>query len=58
MKRATLDTNVVYSALRSQRGAAFELLRRLRAGHWKLVMSNTTLTEYEEILKREAATLD
>lgn len=57
MLRAALDTNVILSALRSQRGAAFELLRRLRAGHWGIVLSNTTLTEYEEVLKREAPSL-
>ena len=55
--RAALDTNVVLSGLRSQRGAAHELLRRLRAGHWTLVLSNPALTEYEEVLKREAASL-
>ncbi len=57
MLRATLDTNVVLSGLRSQSGASHELLRRLRAGHWKLLLSNTALTEYEEVLKREAASL-
>jgi predicted nucleic acid-binding protein len=55
MLRAALDTNVILSALRSQAGAAHELLRRLRVGHWRLVLGNTTLTEYEEVLKREAA---
>jgi len=57
MLRAALDTNVLLSGLRSQRGAAFELLRLLRAGHWRLVLSNATLTEYEELLKREAGSL-
>jgi putative PIN family toxin of toxin-antitoxin system len=57
MLRAVLDTNVILAGLRSPRGASFELLRRLRAGHWRLVLSNTTLTEYEEVLKREAALL-
>lgn len=57
MLRAALDTNVVLSALRSERGASYELLRLLRAGLWKLVLSNTALTEYEEVLKREAAAL-
>ena len=57
MLRAALDTNVILSGLRSQRGAAFELLRLLRAGRWKLVVSNATLTEYEELLKREAVSL-
>jgi predicted nucleic acid-binding protein len=29
------------------------LLARLRAGDWKLVLSNTVLGEYQEILQRE-----
>jgi predicted nucleic acid-binding protein len=34
-----------------------ELLRLLRAGRWKLVLSNTLCAEYEEVLKREAPAL-
>ncbi len=56
--RAVLDTNVLLAGLRSNKGASFELLRLLRAGKWKLVLSNTVLTEYEEVVKREAAALD
>ena len=57
MLRAALDTNVVLSGLRSERGASYELLRLLRGGLWKLVLSNAALTEYEEVLKRESASL-
>ena len=57
MLRAVLDTNVLLSALRSRHGASQELLRLLRARRWKLVLSNTVLTEYEEVLKREAASV-
>ena len=57
MLRAVLDTNVLLSALRSRHGASHELLRLLRARRWKLVLSNTVLTEYEEVLKREASPL-
>ena len=55
--RAVMDTNVLYAGLRSQRGASFELLRLLRAGKWTLLLSNTVVTEYEEILQREASLL-
>jgi putative PIN family toxin of toxin-antitoxin system len=51
--RALLDTNVLVAALRSTRGASYEVLQRWRAGDWKLVLSNTVVTEYEEILIRE-----
>lgn len=57
MTRAVLDTNVIVAALLSQRGAAFEILQRLRRGEWRLVLSNHLLLEYEEILKRNASAL-
>jgi putative PIN family toxin of toxin-antitoxin system len=56
MLRAVIDANVVVAALRSRRGASFELLGLLRAKKWKLVLSNTVVTEYEEVLKRGAGT--
>jgi len=49
-----MDTNVLVAGLRSPNGASHELLVRLRAGDWKLVLSNTVLGEYHEILHREA----
>jgi predicted nucleic acid-binding protein len=52
--RAVLDTNVLVAALRSRRGASFEVVRLLREGRWTLVLSNTVLGEYHEILHREA----
>ena len=53
MIRAVMDTNVVVAGLRSTSGASHELLARLRAGCWALVLSNTVLGEYHEILHRE-----
>jgi putative PIN family toxin of toxin-antitoxin system len=55
--RAVLDTNVLVAGLRSQRGASNQLLQLLRAGQWKLVLSNTTLGEYHEVLHRQAEAL-
>ena len=57
MTRAVLDTNVMLAALLSNRGAAFEILQKLRRGEWRLVLSNHLLLEYEEVLKRNAAAL-
>ena len=57
MIRAVLDTNVLLASLLSRRGAAFEILQRLRRGEWRLVLSNHLLLEYEEVLKRNAAVL-
>jgi putative PIN family toxin of toxin-antitoxin system len=53
MIRAVVDTNVLVSGLRSPDGASHELLVRLREGSWTLVLSNTVLGEYHEILHRE-----
>ncbi len=49
-----MDTNVLVAGLRSRSGASHELLARLRTGGWALVLSNTVLGEYHEILHREA----
>jgi putative PIN family toxin of toxin-antitoxin system len=57
MTRAVLDTNVIVAALLSRRGAAFEILQRLRRGEWRLVLSNHLLFEYEEVLKRNATAI-
>ena len=55
--RAVLDTNVLVAGLRSQRGASHELLRMLDRREWTLVLSNTLLTEYQEVLHREQSEL-
>jgi predicted nucleic acid-binding protein len=55
--RAVLDTNVLIAAFRSRTGASFEIFRRLRLAEWTAVLSNHLTFEYEEVLKREAATL-
>ncbi|NJM56141.1 MAG: PIN domain-containing protein [Verrucomicrobiae bacterium] len=52
-----MDTNVLYAALRSRSGASFAVVEALRRGKWRLLLSNTVLAEYEEVLKREATAL-
>ncbi|HEV7405042.1 MAG TPA: putative toxin-antitoxin system toxin component, PIN family [Chthoniobacteraceae bacterium] len=52
-----MDTNVLDSGLRSQFGKSFELLRALREGRWRAVVSNHLVHEYEEILKVHAEEL-
>lgn len=48
-----LDTNVLVSGLRSNRGASYKLLTILNDRRWQLNVSTTLIFEYEEILKRE-----
>lgn len=55
--RAVMDTNVLIAGLRSRNGASHELLRLVRAGLWTLVLSNTVLGEYHEVLHRESEVL-
>src|SRR2546425_10595488 len=55
--RAVMDTNVLVAAFRSQRGASFELFRRLRLGEGTAIVSNHLVYEYEEVLKRSAPEL-
>ena len=57
MLRAVLDTNVVFSALRSRLGWSFEVFLALRQDRWRAVVSNHLLHEYEEILKAHAGEL-
>lgn len=53
MIRAVLDTNILLSSLRSKNGASHEILLRLVRKEFELIIGNTVLAEYEEVLKRE-----
>ncbi len=52
-----LDTNVLIAALRSRRGASFELLRLVGDERWQLHLSTALLLEYEAVARRAAADL-
>lgn len=47
-----LDTNVMVSGLRSQRGASYKLLQMLNDQRWQINLSTSLLLEYEDVLKR------
>jgi putative PIN family toxin of toxin-antitoxin system len=49
-----LDTNVLIAALRSRRGASFELLRLVGNPRWRLHLSTALLLEYEAVARRQA----
>lgn len=55
MYRVVLDTNVVLAGLWSRTGAANQLFAELRMGHWKLLLSNHLILEYEEVTKRNSS---
>ena len=52
MRAVVLDTNVVVSALRSQRGAAFRLLSLVGSGRFEHCMSVALAFEYEDAVTR------
>ena len=52
-----LDTNVLVSALRSRRGASFQLLRLVGDDRWRIHVSTALLLEYEAVARREAQAL-
>lgn len=57
MLRVVIDTNVLVSALRSQRGASFRLLSQLGDPRWQPAISVALVLEYEGVLEREARRL-
>ena len=57
MVRVVLDSNVLVSALRSRRGASFQLLKLLRGGRFDVALSVPLALEYEAVLRRHAREL-
>jgi putative PIN family toxin of toxin-antitoxin system len=52
MHELVLDTNVLVTALRSRRGASYQLIRLIGADVFRINLSVALALEYEEVLKR------
>jgi predicted nucleic acid-binding protein len=52
MSRVVLDTSVLVAAVRSRRGASFELIARLGTGAFDVAVSVSLVLEYEGVLLR------
>ncbi len=52
--RIVLDTNVLVSALRSQRGASYKILSLVGNGLFEIVLSVPLVFEYESATKRQS----
>ena len=52
MVRVVVDTNVLVSAMRSNRGAAFQLIRRVGGGSFEIAVAVPLVLEYEDALGR------
>ncbi len=50
--RAVIDTNVIISAMRSQKGASFAILMAIHRRQFTPVLSVPLIMEYEEVAKR------
>lgn len=50
--RVVLDTNVLVAALRSRRGASFQVLSRIGSGEFEIAVSVPLIFEYEDALMR------
>ena len=49
---AVIDSNVVFSALRSSAGYSFDVIQALRGGRFTSVLTAPLLFEYEDLLRR------
>jgi putative PIN family toxin of toxin-antitoxin system len=57
MPSVVVDTSVLVSAFRSQRGASFEIVAALGRGEFEVSVSVSLLLEYEATLLRHASAL-
>jgi len=54
----TLDTNIIYQALKSAEGASFYILQQVRKRSIQIALSVPLFDEYEDVLKREKSLKD
>ena len=57
MKKIIMDTNVLFAGLCSSSGASYKILELLNQGKIQMLMSTPLLFEYEDVLKRNQASL-
>jgi len=55
--KIVLDTNVIYSAVRSKRGMSYRLLSMIDEHNYKIQISVPLILEYEDVLKRNLKNL-
>ena len=54
----TLDTNIIYQALKSANGASFFILQQVRERKIQIALSVPLFEEYEDVLKRKKSLED
>jgi putative PIN family toxin of toxin-antitoxin system len=58
IQQIVIDTNIIYSALRSRRGASYRLLSLLDSPKFETNLSVPLVIEYEDVLLRKIQTLN
>jgi len=58
IQQIVIDTNIIYSALRSRRGASYRLLSLLDSSKFETNLSVPLVIEYEDVLLRKIQTLN
>lgn len=58
VQQIVLDTNIIYSALRSRRGASYRLLSLLDSPKFEINLSVPLVIEYEDVLLRKVHSLN
>jgi len=54
----TLDTNIIYQALKSANGASYFILQQVRERNIQIALSVPLFQEYEDVLKRQKSLKD
>jgi putative PIN family toxin of toxin-antitoxin system len=54
----TIDTNVMYQALKSSKGASFEIMQLIRKRELQLALSVPVFKEYQDVLSRKKSLND
>lgn len=57
LPQVVIDTNVIVTGLRSNRGSAFRLLQLIGTGKFDMNISVPLILEYEDVLLRQATVL-
>lgn len=55
--KVVLDTNIIYSAVRSKRGMSYKLLNIIDQNKYRIQISVPLILEYEDVLKRNRSKL-
>jgi putative PIN family toxin of toxin-antitoxin system len=56
--KVSIDTNIIYQALKSRKGASFAILQMVRSGELQMAISVPVFEEYRDVLNRRETISD